>query len=327
MRGEYAAIHEAVVDDPDFKGLSAQAKCCWYTLKLMLGASGIDLMRASRAVLADLTGLERQPLHDALNELVAGRWLIVQDDVLWLRNGLLHNPNMKLTNENHRKAIVKHIAGLPRCEIVNAFAAYYKIPAPFDGIPSEWDTQWYREGIPDQDVGRRTEEEDTGGTKTTAPAAPAAGVENSGDIEVTILPRPAFTLNQMAEAARLTLGLGCIDSDDHERNKRLLREWLYSSAKRKPEDIMAAIEGLAHMRDNDLVGWPSAKPGTPMLLSALVKATTLDHTGDGAPRLLWDVAIEHQRRRETAGPTRAPTTHAKGSPMQRAKADLPARTA
>jgi hypothetical protein len=168
--------------------------------------------------------------------------------------------------------------------------------------------------------GRERDREETE-TETTAPAAPAEGVENSG---AQTTERPTYTRAVLQEAARKLLGLGRLPGNEDAANGRILNDWLYAgSGKRRPEDIMAAIEGAADMRDRDLVGWDSAKPGTPMTLKALMSAMTLDHTGDGAPRLLWDVALEHQRRREEASLARTPTPNVKGSPMTRLKATLP----
>ena len=143
-------------------------------------------------------------------------------------------------------------------------------------------------------------------TETTAPASPTRSVENSGES----IPTRA----ELREAARKLLGLGRISSQDDGANARILNDWLFSgSTKRDPIAILAAIEGAADMRDRDLIGWDSAKPGTPMTLKALLAAHTLDHTGDGAPRYLWDVAIEHRRRMDET--KRTPTPKVKNQAM------------
>lgn len=325
MRGEYAAIHEAIVDDPDFKKLSPAAKCCWYTLRLMLGASGIALLRASRIILADSTGLAASDLHPALNELVDGKWLIVQGDVLWLRNALRHNPTLTLTNDNHRKAIMKHLAGLPRLEVVNAFATYYGFAAPFVGLAVAWDSERYPTNgiphpiphpIPDPDTGHRST--DTGDTTTTAPGG-REGVENGW----RGVDRPAYTLGELLVLANERLGLGRLPYPEQGANKRILNDWLYSSSKRDPTEIACAIEGAAAMRDLDLIGWDSARPGAPMTLKALQSAATLANQGDGkAVRRLYDVAAEYARRQDDAPPP-TPTARLKTNAMTRAGALLP----
>lgn len=140
--------------------------------------------------------------------------------------------------------------------------------------------------------------------ETTAPASPAADVEKSGRVDG----RPVYTRGELWDAADRILGLGKLPSQDHATNGRLLNEWLYGRPPRDPFEIMLAIEGAADMRDRDLIGWESAKPGTPMTLKALNGAATLADQGDGrAVRTLYHVAIEHQRKREEAGTTRPPT--------------------
>ena len=136
-RGEYAAVHTALLDDPDFQALSPEAKLLWYSLRLMLGASGIALVRAWKTVLPEVTGVEL--VNGRLEELISGGWLIQQGNVLWLRNVLKFNPSLSLSHKKHHEGVTKHIAGLPKLEIVNAFAAYYGMEKPFPGIGTEWD--------------------------------------------------------------------------------------------------------------------------------------------------------------------------------------------
>lgn len=359
MRGEYAAIHSAIVDDRDFKALSPAAKCCFYTLRMMLGASGIDLVRASVPVLEDLTGLKGEGLHAALNELVAGRWLIVQGDVLWLRNALLHNPNINLDNANHRKGVAKHIAGLPACEIVNAFAVYYGFSTPFPAMPSEWVSNGYGDPV----TGHRSPDTHTGGTTTTQAPSARIGVENSTEggedyesgPEVSSAdvgsgeaadsrPRregrdspqgtvpeassvspdvesPAYSQSELLEMAEKLLGLGIVDHKRQGTNKGILNRWMYGRPPRDTTEIACAIEGAAMMRDADLIGWSSARPGMPMTLAALNGPMTLADQGDGkAVRDLYSVAVEYRRARDLTPRTAKPRT--RGSSMDRLHVNL-----
>jgi len=142
-------------------------------------------------------------------------------------------------------------------------------------------------------------------TETTAPASPAADVENqagpaddgpkvSGEVQAgRVDERPTYTRAELWRIANERLGLGRLDHRDAAANGRILNDWLYSSAKRDPMAIYCAIMGAAEMRDRDLVGWDSAKPGVPMTLKALMKAGTLADQGDGrAVRPFFDVAYE-----------------------------------
>jgi hypothetical protein len=137
-RGEYAAIYTALVDDPDYHALTPAARLCFFNLKLILGPSGIDLVRCFVQQMQQISGLEVEHLTDALAELSEKGWLLRQGDVVWLRNGLKHNPNMTMANEKHRLGVLRHLQGLPRSAIVNAFASYYEIGEVFHGMGTEW---------------------------------------------------------------------------------------------------------------------------------------------------------------------------------------------
>lgn len=132
MRGEYRAIHVALTTDPDFIILSVPAKTLWFVLKLHLGASGIDHMPAHRHQLAQITRMNLQAIDKAKIEL-RPHWLIYEGDILWLRNGLHHEPNITLENEKHRKGILNHLRGLPVQPIVRTFCDYYELEDITDG--------------------------------------------------------------------------------------------------------------------------------------------------------------------------------------------------
>jgi len=149
VRGEYAAIHEALPDDPEFQRLGPGARLLWYTLRLMLGPSGIDILRAHETALEEPTGLDAPGIARGLDELEAGRWLVREGDVLWLRNVLRYNPHMTTRNERHRTGILKHLQGLPRYMIVRRFADYYGLPDPFPGEVSDSHSDSHSDSLPD----------------------------------------------------------------------------------------------------------------------------------------------------------------------------------
>jgi len=121
-RGDYAAIHTAIADDPAFQALSPGARLMWYSLRMILGASGIAVVRAMVPTLQEITGTPDPEKH--LIELEEHDWLNRQGNVLWLRNALKFNPSLNLSHEKHKQGVEKHIAGLPKSAIVNAFAEY-----------------------------------------------------------------------------------------------------------------------------------------------------------------------------------------------------------
>jgi hypothetical protein len=135
-RGESRAIYVAVTDDPDFLALSKDGKLLWYTLKMRLGASGIDVVYPGQ--LADLSGIEHEKIEDVLRELDNTQWTKRERNVVWMRNGLRFDPYMSTENRMHVSAICKHLSGLPKLAIVNDFCGFYKI-----------DPAWIIEGVPD----------------------------------------------------------------------------------------------------------------------------------------------------------------------------------
>jgi uncharacterized phage protein (TIGR02220 family) len=75
---------------------------------------------APARVEASLTELEQQPNPD-------DSWVVRDPVVLWVRNGLRHDPNMHLSDPKHRKRVLTWIEGLPRTDVVDRFMAYYSV--------------------------------------------------------------------------------------------------------------------------------------------------------------------------------------------------------
>ena len=178
-RGDYRAIHTVLLESPEFVDMSAAAQLVWFHLKLRLGATGIDVIPAAEAVLSEATNLPPEDVRNALFELKGEPpsegipnpipegipnpprmgWLMRERNVFWLRNALKFEPSRTLTNDNHRKNVMKHLCGLPKLKVVNDFADYYELVRPFPDLsppPSP------PKGIPDPlpDHGR-TEERNT----------------------------------------------------------------------------------------------------------------------------------------------------------------------
>lgn len=135
-RGEYRSIYVALVDDPDYRALSPQARLSLLSLKLILGPSGIGVVRALEAELVALTGHSAADVRGAIEELISGDWIAVESSVVWLRNGLRYEPSKPLSSENGRKGISAHLEALPRVRLVNRFAEYYGLPIPFPELES-----------------------------------------------------------------------------------------------------------------------------------------------------------------------------------------------
>lgn len=155
-RGEYRAIHTVLLDSPEFLDLSPGAQLVFFHLKLRLGATGIDVLPAAEAQIAETTGLpltappngDTNTVANTVRELIRTGWLKRERNVLWLRNGLRYEPSRSLNNEKNRKGVENHISTLPKLKIVNDFAEYYGLEKPF---PEEHRTEHRSEGVGNTD--------------------------------------------------------------------------------------------------------------------------------------------------------------------------------
>jgi hypothetical protein len=135
-RGNYRSIYTVVVDGPEFQALSPGAKLVWYTLKMTLGPSGIAVIPALVPTLVERTGASTAHVEKAIVQLIADGWVKQERNVVWMVDGLRHDPHLSLSNQNHRTQIAKHINGLPRLPIIDLFRAHYGLSAPPIEMPS-----------------------------------------------------------------------------------------------------------------------------------------------------------------------------------------------
>ena len=146
-------------------------------------------------------------------------------------------------------------------------------------------------------------------SSATAPAPAIASKETTGASHPEVIvdksvEMPTYYDSELVVMANDVLGLGTLNAHDQQTNAHIIRQWRNQSNPRSAVDVYCFIHGLADMRDRDMVGWDSAKPGTPMTLRAGQKAMTVADQGDGTVlRNLYDVAIEHHRKQE---PVNAP---------------------
>ncbi|HYE89793.1 MAG TPA: conserved phage C-terminal domain-containing protein [Terriglobales bacterium] len=135
-RGLYRGVYTSLVDDPDFQALTPNAKLVFYTARLCQQAGPAAIYRYYSEMLVRQTGLTARQVELALQELERDLWIMREGAILWVRNGLRHDPTTTLANTNHRKAVIRWLDGLPRLSIVAKFAEYYGLPKPI-GCPSE----------------------------------------------------------------------------------------------------------------------------------------------------------------------------------------------
>ena len=266
-RGKHQSIHTALVDDLKFIGLTPEAKLVFYTLKLMLGATGIDVVRAHVIALAEVTGLEVEAVECALRDLQSSGYLAVEGNVLWLPNGLRYNPALNLENVNHRKSVQRHLEGLPAVKLVNSFAQRYGFDAIRDTI---------EDTIPNTIVDKEPEEEPE--------TEKAFSKENESELS-------------FGELMAVLRTVAHLDRDRAEQKSSGSIAKRYAEHGHSLEDIELAVRNTRAMVELGLIDWIS--PGQPFGRKALRMPSGID----GSSQPLYTTALEW--RRPSAGAPRA----------------------
>lgn len=137
-RGIFRGIFSHLLDDVDYQKLSSDARHVFLTLRLSVQVGPAAICRIYVSVLAEQTGLDIAVVEKALEELQISPspekpWVLREGPIVWVRNGLRHDPHMTVADPKHRLAVQRFISGLPNLPIVIKFCEYYGIVWPFKG--------------------------------------------------------------------------------------------------------------------------------------------------------------------------------------------------
>lgn len=188
-RGLYRGVYGALFDHPDYQLLSSNARLALLTARQCAQAGAAAIFRYYPEVLARQTGLSAPRLAAALRELAEhphpeDSWIVFDDLVLWVRNGLRHDPFTRLADEKHRKSVLKALSALPHTRVVVSFCEYYKLPRPFQGSPKGYTEFSLRVRVPSPN----TESESPGSNGTLPlPLNGAAPVSEQPDSAEAVL--------------------------------------------------------------------------------------------------------------------------------------------
>lgn len=128
-RGEYRPIYEALFHSADYRRLTPDARLVFITLKGLCGAIGAKAWPGLVESLTVLCGLPPRRCRSAIKELVAADWIEYEDHVVWVINGLLHEPQLS-TGVKHQPYIATQLAALPSGRIADRFRAKYAAYLP-----------------------------------------------------------------------------------------------------------------------------------------------------------------------------------------------------
>jgi hypothetical protein len=173
-----------MLDHPDYQALSSAARLTLLTLRLCSQNTAASIFRPYPAVLCVQTGLSLRALAGALAELEAGAWIEREGHVVWIRNGLRYDPNLRLSDDKHRAAVLRALEALPSCALVGKFCEYYRITRPLPGPGQGLARPWQDRSPPRRRRSRRRNSEKEGGARggrnPDGLSAPLTGSEGSG---------------------------------------------------------------------------------------------------------------------------------------------------
>lgn len=176
-RGVYRGVHSSLFDDPDYQKLSARARHVLLTVRLCREAGPAVIFRYYPSTLALQTGLSRHYLEAALTELATAEWIVCDGVVLWVRNGLRYDPQVRLSSAKHREAVIRQLEGLPKSPIIATFCQYYGI-----GKATERLSVAHRQAIPsdtESDTDTEKEKDTESESEAERIGAHAPGVERA----------------------------------------------------------------------------------------------------------------------------------------------------
>jgi hypothetical protein len=131
-KGSYRSSFESLVDDHDYQLLTPLAQSILHTLKLKLGQYGIAVFYLS-ALEEIHQRANASEIRAAVKELEATKpsgergWIARERNVVWIVNGLKHDPSWVQSNTNNQKGAATFVGSLPRLAIVAEFATLYGV--------------------------------------------------------------------------------------------------------------------------------------------------------------------------------------------------------
>jgi hypothetical protein len=283
MKGSYRYNYEQLVDDDDYQQLSPLAQSIFHTLKLKLGQYGIGVFYVS--ALEDIhRRASGEAIRAALVELEQVKpsgergWIVRDRNVLWIVNGLKHDPSWVATNKNCRQGAVTFVRSLPKSPLVEAFLAHYGLsatarPTPFEGateglptLPPTTETETESE--------RETESEEISNTENPVHISTSLRVENSASKRLPA-PPPAHaggTATAIAPASTATQPSPALKS---EAVRRFMLHF-YPHLSERRDDVMRQLD----LALTDL--------GVPLERTLRARAVDLQHLSDVCRDVLED---------------------------------------
>lgn len=130
----YRSICIGLLDSPQYRKLSAEARSVYLHSRINIGQWGIVVWYGDEATarIANTSGYSAATVKAAFRELAKTGWVQRCDNVLWIKEHLSEDPHLSPLNPKHRLALLRHLVGLPRLPIVKDFAYHYELWVPIE---------------------------------------------------------------------------------------------------------------------------------------------------------------------------------------------------
>lgn len=152
-RGTYRSIPCALLAGKDFRKLPERPRWIFFVLKMNSSAVGLDTWYQDEllARLSSESGASTDQVDESLTFLDSNGWTEREDNIVWVKGHITHDPHLNPANPKHRKSVQRHIAGLPRIPIVMRFCFENKVWIPkgeATAMGISWVFDGYREPMP-----------------------------------------------------------------------------------------------------------------------------------------------------------------------------------
>ena len=211
-RGSYRSIYSVLLDSPEFRSLSRDAKDALKTILLTRFNNMAHIFLCDEGGLVTIAaqmGVDIDVLQKALQELRETEWIYFQDNIIWIRNGLRYNPGINLTGQKHRQGVINILKSLPKSDIIIKYCEYYELDCPIDtpkkgyrkGIGGATEGLRSKEPIPDPDkepdLRLTSSDEEVGGK-------PPINNQDQNGQESTSTPPPGYSPEELDRRANAT---------------------------------------------------------------------------------------------------------------------------
>ncbi len=128
FKGNFRGVYVKRWHDLEFMSLPPKVKLLLFNLETGPNSNLPRVFPLYHEPIEKQTGLSPQEVREGLKLLIDAGWVVVEDGLIWVKNGLRDDANVSLKNQSHVTAIKRIIAGLPQSSLIKQFLEYYRIP-------------------------------------------------------------------------------------------------------------------------------------------------------------------------------------------------------